>query len=74
MLVNTGKVRLVWQINYATKYKVSKDGRCFNTETGRELKRTVVNYTVGFCIQGKFTSLIRLRESLEKIEQQSCPF
>ena len=74
MLVFTKKVDLVWKLNFSDNYHFDRSGNCYNVKTGRQLKITVVGYTVGYCICGKFMSLARLRDSLIKIERTDCPF
>lgn len=74
MSVFTRKVDLVWQINYAENYKFDRGGNCYNTKTGKQLKRTLIGYTEGYCIQGKFKSLASLRKHLVKIKDVGCPF
>ena len=74
MAIFTRKVDLVWQINYAENYKFDKVGNCYNTKTGKQLKRTLIGYTEGYCIQGKFKSLTSLRKHLVKIKDVECPF
>ncbi len=74
MTVITSKVDLVWQLDFANNYQFDRAGDCYNIRTGRQLKRTVVGYTVGYCICGKFMSLTKLRKSLIKIGRTECPF
>jgi len=61
-------IDLVWFIKEANNYRFTKDGRCFNLKSGREIKRTLVGYTEGFCLNGKFQSLSKIRKQLVKIE------
>jgi hypothetical protein len=68
------KVNLIWMLDFAENYQFDKLGKCYNVTTGREIKQTVVGYTLGFCIKGKFYSIKRLRRSLVKIEKTNCPF
>ena len=63
------KVDLKWQLSYAPHYQFDSNGDCYNTRSGRQIKRTVVGYTEGYCICGRFRSLVRLRECLERIEE-----
>ena len=74
MAVFTRNIHLVWQLNFADNYQFDKKGNCYNVRSGKQLKQTVIGYTVGYCIKGKFYSLTRLRQSLVKIEKQDCPF
>lgn len=74
MTVFTKKVDLVWQLDFADNYQFDRSGDCYNVRTGRQIKRTMVGYTVGYCICGKFMSLTKIRKSLIKIERTECPF
>ena len=53
---------------------IDKDGNCFNLKSGKQIKQTVVGYTVGYCINSKFYSLKKLRQSLVKTKEEDCPF
>ena len=65
---------LVWQLKDANKYKFTRCKKCFNSKTGKQLKMVMVGGSIGFCIKGKFRTLQALRNKLEKIEKQCCPF
>ena len=67
MITISNSYDLVWQFKPSNNYKFTKDGRCFNTKRNKELKRTLVGGSVGYCLNGKFKSLTRLREELELI-------
>jgi hypothetical protein len=68
------KVDLVWQLNFAPNYQFDKKGNCFNVKSGKQMKQTVIGYTVGYCINSKFKSLSSLRQSLVRIQKSDCPF
>lgn len=57
-----------------TCYGVTKDGRLFNLKRGKELKKVVIGTTIGYCINGRFQSLKKLRTKLKKVEEVYCPF
>lgn len=63
-----------YQLKYAPQYKWSTDKRCFNTKTGREIKKVYNNGSIGYNINGKFRTLNYLRPHLELIEKSLCPF
>lgn len=63
-----------WQIVGKNHYKITKQGKVFNAKTGREIKRTVVGYTIGYWIGRKFYSLSALNKMAEKITLVKCPF
>ena len=65
---------LKWQLKIATHYQFTKDGKCVNTQRGKEVKRVLNGRSVGFCIQGKFYTLAFLRKQLELIPTYNLPF
>ena len=65
---------LVWQYKPSTNYKFTKDGRCFNSLRGKELKRTIVGGSIGFCLNGRFKSLKIIRTELTTIPPAQTPF
>jgi len=64
---------LVWFIP-DTNYYFTKDGRCFNVKSCREIRRILNGGSKGFVINGKFESLERIRPMLKKVETIECPF
>lgn len=68
------KVDLKWQLKFSPNYQFDKKGNCYNIKSGRQIKRTLIGYTEGFCINGKFRSLTMLREHLELISKTYTPF
>ena len=67
-------IDIKFELKSNRKYGVTSDGRIFNQQTGRELKRTLIGTTIGFCINGKFQSLKKLRTQLVRPENYGCPF
>jgi hypothetical protein len=57
-----------YRIDFAPEY-VFSGKRCFNLKRGKEIKKVLHGYTLGFNIKGKFYSLAYLRTHLVKIEQ-----
>lgn len=74
MITISSTYDLKWQLSFANEYKFSSCGKCFNTKRGKEIKRVLVGYSIGFCIKGKFYTLNKLRNNLEKIQENKCPF
>ena len=74
MIEITEKYDLKWQLDFAPNYQFTKCGKCFNVLRGKEMKETVIGYTVGFCINGKFKSKKALRKHLIRIVVVECPF
>ena len=65
---------LKYELDFASNYKWTSDGRCFNSKTNREIKNTMCGRSVGYCIQGKFYSLSTLRKHLVLIKNSKIPF
>jgi len=63
----SNKYDLVWQLSFANNYQFTSKGVCVNVATNRVIKKTVVGYTVGYNIKGRFRSLKQLRSQLVKI-------
>lgn len=62
-------------IDFAPEYVfTTKHNLCVNIKTGRIVKQVLKNGSIGYCINSKFYSLTRLRQSLVKIEKLDCPF
>ena len=53
---------------------VTANGDVYNLRTGRKLRKTVIGTTKMVCINGKFTSLTKLRTQLIKIKKVELPF
>ena len=47
MPIFTKKVDLVWQLDFANNYQFDKKGVCYNVKTGKQIKQTMIGYTVG---------------------------
>jgi hypothetical protein len=65
---------LKFQYKPSVNYKFTDKGICINTKRNRIVKRTLVGYTEGFCLNGKFKSLMAIRKELELIPKSNCPF
>jgi hypothetical protein len=65
---------LKWQLNTAPNYQFTDNGICINTLRGKQVRKVVVSGTKGYCINGKFRSVLQLRKELIKIEKIICPF
>jgi hypothetical protein len=63
-----------WSLNFTDDYFFSSENKLINKRTGKELKKTVKVYTIGYNIKGKFYSLNKLRKCLKKVEKESLPF
>jgi hypothetical protein len=63
-----------YQVNFATEYKFTTCGLCINVKTGRKIKKVYNNGSIGYSIRGKFYSLTRLRNHLEKPKEVEAPF
>lgn len=63
-----------WHLKDNPNYQFTECGKCFNSMTGKEVKRVVKGYSVGFNIAGKFITLKNLRSKLELIQTSLTPF
>lgn len=68
------EVSLVWEYKDDLKYKFDRSGNCYNIKSGKQLKRTLIGYTEGYCLKGKFKSLHQIRTKLQKIKKIEVPF
>ena len=65
---------LKYELFFASNYRWTKCGKCFNIKTGRQIKQVYNNGCIGYSIKGKFKSLYYLRKHLIKIKENNCPF
>lgn len=71
-----------FSVTYKSKYRLKNNpnyifsicGLCFNQKSGNLVKQIIKGYTIGYLIDGKFRSLISLKEELEIISKNNCPF
>ena len=49
--------------------------KLFNCKTNKEIKQIMNGGSIGYCINGKFFSLVKLKNYIEKIHKKEyCPF
>lgn len=65
---------LKYELSFSEKYKWTRDGKCFNVITGRQIKKVMCGRSIGYCIDGKFYSLNTLRKNLIEINKYKLPF
>ena len=66
---------LKWQIKGNEKYKWTSCKKLFNTQTGRQIKKTMNCRSVGYWIEKQFITLDNLRANLELIpKKELTPF
>jgi hypothetical protein len=65
---------LKWQIINKEKYKWSTCKKLFNTQTGRQIKKTMNCRSIGYWIGKEFITLNNLRNQLELIPTIKTPF
>jgi hypothetical protein len=63
-----------YHLNFATEYKFTTCGLCYNSKSGRLVKQVLKSNCIGYIIQGKFKSLTFLRTKLELIPKTKTPF
>lgn len=65
---------LKWQIKGNEKYRLSTCKKLFNTQTGRQIKKTMNCRSIGYWIGRDFITLNNLKDKLELISKQQIPF
>lgn len=65
---------LKWQIKGNEKYRLSTCKKLFNTQTGRQIKKTMNCRSIGYWIGRDFITLNNLKDKLELISKQQTPF
>ncbi len=70
----TTTYNLIWQLNFDSNYALTKCGKMFNLKRNKEVKCVLNGSTAGYWINKKFYSLKNLRNNLQKIENNYCPF
>ena len=65
---------LKWQIKGNEKYRFSTCKKLFNTQTGRQIKKTMNCRSIGYWIGRDFITLNNLKDKLELISKQQTPF
>ena len=64
-----------YQLSFATNYKWSACGKCFNAKTGRLIKQVMKGSSIGYIINSKFYTAKTLRSKLELIPRRvEMPF
>jgi hypothetical protein len=67
-------IQLKKQLSFAPEYQFDDKENCYNVKRGIQLTRSVIGYTEGYSINGKFKSLTKLREHMEEIPNENLPF
>ena len=65
----TNNIDLVWSIRGYSQYAFGSNKILYNIVTGRKIKHTVIDYTSGYYLNGKFVSDKKIKSLLTKIEQ-----
>lgn len=68
------KYVLEWRLKNNPNYQLTKCGRMFNIKTGKQITKVLNSRCVGFWIGREFKSANTLRNHLEKIPKETCPF
>jgi len=74
--MNTITVRyaLKWQVKGHANYRVTQCGKVFNTLTGRQIKKCLNGGSIGFWIASEWWPIAKVRNNIEKIPKEFCPF
>lgn len=70
----TSSYHLKYQLKGIPGYAFADNKKLYNLQRQTEVKKTLIGYTVGFWIKGKFYSLKALKPLLEKYQEDDCPF
>ena len=62
-----------WQIKGMPEYQFAEK-KLFNVQRGKEIKKCLNGYTIGYNLRGKFYSLAAIKSMVEKVEEIQCPF
>lgn len=63
-----------YYIDFAPNYVFLSNKKCYNSKTGRFIKKVENNRCYGYIINGKFKSLTYLKKHLVKNIDSDCPF
>jgi hypothetical protein len=63
-----------WIIEGMENYCFTEKKELFNSKTGRKIKQTIIGYTKGYWLKGKFYTLNKLRPLLKRPENIDVPF
>lgn len=64
----TNNIDLVWSIKGYSNYAFGSNKQLYNIVTGRKIKHTVIDYTSGYYLCGKFTSDKKIKSLLTRID------
>ncbi len=62
-----------YQIKGMPEYQFAKK-KLFNVQRGKEIKKVLNGYTVGYNLRGKFYSMQSIKTMIEPVEKFICPF
>ena len=66
---------LIWQLDFAEKYKLTKCRKLFNCQTGRLIEQRSNGGSIGYWINRKFYTIDNLKKHFVKIpKKEYCPF
>lgn len=65
---------LIWEVDFKPYYKLTKCGKLFNCKSGNEIKQVYNGGSIGYWIDRKFYTILKLKPFLKKIQLQNLPF
>jgi len=74
MITISNTYNIAWTLKDYINYGVTDKGIIINLKRGTIIKKTMVGYSKGYYIEGKFITLTKLRKLLIKKEKTECPF
>ena len=62
-----------WMIGEMPEYQFAKR-KLFNVKRGKEVKKVLRGYSVGYNLRGKFYTLEKIKKMIKPVEKIECPF
>jgi hypothetical protein len=62
-----------WMVGVMPEYQFAKK-KLFNVKRGKEVKKVLKGYSVGYNLRGKFYTLKQIQKMIKPVEKIECPF
>ena len=63
-----------WQLIICNNYKWTECKKLINTKTGKEISKTLKGCQLGYYINRKFIKLSEMKNMVDRITEDNCPF
>ena len=70
----TTNYNLIYNYRLSDNYQFTEELKCINIKRNTLVKRTLVGYTEGYCLNGKFKSIAAIKKDLVFIGKIIVPF